>query len=175
MLAEKSHIRGYFEPTLYRKRHKVQVRCVELTAMISIQGPESGDRGAGRPQQGNPWVPEQRIRHRPQEPRRSAGSPPAHSPPLSNVGTRSPWHRTRSGRRRKATFAQGLSDYLIADCPARLSSNPVASLADARSGRLPHWSGQERSRWASSPREVTPVLVNTLRRWNATVRGDTQH
>lgn len=34
--------------------------------------------------------------------------------------------------------------------------------------------GQARSMCASSPREVTPVLVNT-RRWNATVRGDTQH
>ncbi len=45
--------------------------------------------------------------------------------------------------------------------------SPVRATAD--------WSGQERSRWASSPREVTPVLVNTLRRWKATVRGDTQH
>ena len=27
---------------------------------------------------------------------------------------------------------------------------------------------------ASSPREVTPALANTLRRWNATVLGETQ-
>jgi hypothetical protein len=32
-----------------------------------------------------------------------------------------------------------------------------------------------RSSWASSPREVTPVLVKQFRRWNATVRGETQH
>ena len=31
------------------------------------------------------------------------------------------------------------------------------------------------SSWASSPREVTPALANTLRRWNATVLGETQH
>ena len=34
---------------------------------------------------------------------------------------------------------------------------------------------QLRVRWASSPREVTPVLVKTLRRWKATVRGEIQH
>src|SRR6478735_3677399 len=33
---------------------------------------------------------------------------------------------------------------------------------------------QESSSWASSPREVTPVLANTLRRWKATVLGETQ-
>ena len=34
--------------------------------------------------------------------------------------------------------------------------------------------GQERSSWASSPREVMPALAKTLRRWNATVLGETQ-
>ena len=32
-----------------------------------------------------------------------------------------------------------------------------------------------RSSWASSPREVMPALVKTLRRWKATVRGEIQH
>jgi hypothetical protein len=48
MLAEKSHAREDFEPKLYRKRHKVPVRCVELTATISNPGPrESGESGSG--------------------------------------------------------------------------------------------------------------------------------
>jgi hypothetical protein len=35
--------------------------------------------------------------------------------------------------------------------------------------------GVERSSRASSPREMTPVLLKTLRRWKATVRGEIQH
>ena len=35
--------------------------------------------------------------------------------------------------------------------------------------------GQPSSSWASSPREVTPALAKTLRRWKATVRGEIQH
>jgi hypothetical protein len=30
------------------------------------------------------------------------------------------------------------------------------------------------SSWASSPREVTPALAETLRKWKATVRGQIQ-
>lgn len=36
-----SNARGDFERKLYRKRNKVQVRFVELTDTVPIQGPES--------------------------------------------------------------------------------------------------------------------------------------
>ena len=39
MLAKSLTHREDFEPELYRKRHKVQVRFVELTATISNPGP----------------------------------------------------------------------------------------------------------------------------------------
>ena len=45
----------------------------------------------------------------------------------------------------------------------------------AQPGQMAGIAGQPRFSWASSPREVTPALAKTLRRWNATVRGETQH
>ena len=54
-----------------------------------------------------------------------------------------------------------------------LQATPRVKAPGCRLTRL----GQElrRSSWASSPRELTPALVKMFRRWNATVRGDTQH
>ena len=63
-----------------------------------------------------------------------------------------------------------------------LAVGGFCSRAWTRTGLLTpvRWPGSDRlvaeprSSWASSPREVTPALANTLRRWNATVRGETQ-
>ena len=56
---------------------------------------------------------------------------------------------------------------------ARASGHAPGQRPGCRLTRL----GQElrRSSWESSPRELTPAFANTLRRWNATVRGETQH
>ena len=73
------------------------------------------------------------------------------------------------GERKPTSRAADLTRGGLADA---LRDHPLEGAVRSSAGCL---AGQASSRWASSPREVTPVLVNTLRRWNATVRGDTQH
>ena len=112
MLAEKSHAREDFEPKLYRKRHKVQVRCVELTATISNPGPRER----------REWIwpdPSKEIRGFLSNEsgivlKDLAGLLLAAGSLTPTIERRYPLpgHRTRSGRRRKATFAQGRSLHL---------------------------------------------------------------